>query len=148
MKTVKRSSLQIQIVWIKTVNSNLPSNEFENLSSSKWFFYTFIFTKLIVPPAAVLMVTDIFSIESSTGILYRLTEDPSALLFVLRLMVDPSPTILSPSNVPIVKLATCSSSPTLLNIIARPEVLFARSLKAWWIFFGLPGTLYFNVVLQ
>ena len=76
------------------------------------------------------MVTDIFSIESSTGMLYRLSVDPPALLFFLLFLVEPVDTIASPSNVPIVKLLTFSSSPALLNTMARPEVLLARSRKA------------------
>ena len=92
--------------------------------------FTHIYNKNRLPPVAVVMVTDIFSIESSTGMLYRLSVNPAVLLFFLLVLVEPVDTVASPSNVPIVKLLTYSSSPALLNIMARPEVLLARSRKA------------------
>lgn len=92
--------------------------------------------KYRVPSVAVFMVTDIFSIESSTGMVYRLPVNPAELLFFLLVLFEPVDTIVSPSNVPIVKLVTWSNSPALLNMMARPEVLLARSRKAGWRFLG------------
>ena len=42
-----------------------------------------------VPSTAVFMVTNIFSTESSTGMVYRLSVDPLVLLPSLRLLFDP-----------------------------------------------------------
>ena len=92
--------------------------------------FTHIYNKNRLPSVAVVMVTDIFSIESSTGMLYRLSVDPAELLFFLLFLVEPVDMIASPSNVPIVKLLNFSSSSALLNTMARPEVLLARSRKA------------------
>ena len=92
--------------------------------------FTRIYNQNRLPPVAVVMVTDIFSIESSTGMLYPLSVNPAELLFFLLVLVEPVDTVASPSNVPIVKLLTFSSSLALLNIMAKPEVLLARSRKA------------------
>lgn len=94
------------------------------------YSYLQLLNKYRVPSVAVFMVTDSFSIESSTGMVYRLSVNPTELLFFLRVLFEPVDTIVSPSNVPIVKLVTCSNSPALLNMMARPEVLSARSRKA------------------
>lgn len=85
--------------------------------------------KPLVSIRVVIMVTAISSMESSTGILYRLSAPPT-LRFFLFDMFDPKLTTLSPCSTPFVKLLSCSSSHWSLRRMACPEVNSANSRKA------------------
>lgn len=91
--------------------------------------------KPLVSIRVVVTVTVISSMESSTGILYRLSA-PLTLRFFLFDLFDPKLTTLSPCSTPFVKLLSCSSSHWSLRRMACPEVNSANSRKAGWRFLG------------
>ena len=81
---------------------------------------------------AVLTVTTIFSMESSTGMLYRLSPAGPALLFFLLDTFDPKLTTLLPSSEPPVREFNRSNSPSLASAMTWPEVASASWRKAGW----------------
>ena len=94
----------------------------------------------VFPPFVSLfvVVTDmvIFSIDSSTGMLYRLLTAPSVFRFFLPDIFEPTLITLAPSSTPPVKSFSSSNSHWSFNKIAWPEVNSASSLKAGWRFLG------------
>ena len=92
----------------------------------------------LVSSFVVLTVTNSFSMDSSTGMLYRLSAAPPTLRFFLPDMFEPMLMTLVPSSTPPVNPSSFSSSQWSFNKIACPDVNSASSLNAGWRFLGSP----------